>query len=137
MKKQWCITGSSQPYTVTAENFETAVAVCLMLGEGLGLRPLTDTNSGTFPQLRIKESIDVWLEGKFNMNHHQFMKKVTSPERINDLARAVESVELGLPGENGGRPNPPRSDDLKFRANHLHKKIMQTFVKSMARKTRH
>ena len=135
--KQWCITGSSQPYTVTAENFQTAVAVCLMLGDGLGLRPLTDANSGEFPPLHIKESIEAWMEDEFGLNHHQFMTKVTSPDNINDLARAVESVELGLPGENGGRPHPPRSDDLKHRANRLHMKIMQTFLKSMARKTRH
>ena len=138
MALQWAITGSTQPYTIEAENFHSAVAVTLMLGGGrLGLEPLTKKSSGGMPQFIIKESIDVWLKDTFSMSHHQFMKKVTAQENINDLVRAAESVTLGLPGESKGRKNPPRSHDVKHAANRLWMKMTREFMKNVVTKTKH
>lgn len=140
-KREWCITGSGQPYTIEGETFEAVVAVTLMLGGGaLGLDPLTRKNDPKMPIFAVPESINAWVQSEFSMSHHQFMKMVTAPDRISDLARAAESVKLGLPGEGGrtgGRTPEARKNDLLFRASHLHKQIVKAYVRSMGKTTKH
>lgn len=130
------ITGDSKAYHFTAPNPAVATAVVMMMGDGqLGWRDLKHPEN-ELPVFRVPEMRGHWCNQKFGMSMNELMRKVgKSAELVSALFRALQSVELGLPGDTGV-VEPQDYRDLRIRAQDIAKRVAQSIHTSVKRNGR-
>lgn len=125
-QKEWQITGFTTPYWFKAPNLAVASVAVALLGRGnIGVRLIG--GSEAMPPRMSRLQLQAWSKRHFDMAFPQVEAKVAR-NYVTELINALESVQIGLPGE-GGLVRPAR--DLEPAAHRAAQNVKHYLVRRL------